>query len=170
MRWLFSLCCGESRKKYAVALLGSQEDQRHVLEHVVQNYKRSKPIRPFCEETVVANGMELILQALDDNRDLYEIRGIHINHAAAIIFAVDAGNKDSVDKCISLITEDTTKTKDLVLVFCRSNIYNNETVGEIRKACEEASHGKIEFVLYEDAKASINVHKGVDWICNRLED
>lgn len=170
MEWIFSICCRQTRKKYAVALLGCQEDQKHILGHLIPNYKCDRSLRPFSEEALATNGMELLLQCLDDNRDLNEIRGIHINHAVAIIFAVDAGNKASVNKCVSLITEETTKTKDLVLVFCRSNIYNSEAVSEIKKVCEENGHGKIEFILYEDAKASSNIHKGIDWVCNRLED
>lgn len=153
-----------------ITLLGRQDDQKRILEYIVPNYKGNKHLRPFSEEILSTNEMELILQSLDDNKDLHEIRGIHINHAAAIIFVVDADNKESVDKCISLIVEDTTKTKDLVLVFCRSNIYNNELVEEIRKACEETGYGKIEFILYEDSKALFNIQKGINWICNRLED
>lgn len=170
MDWIFSLCCGNTRKKYAIAVLGREEDQKHILEHVVQNRKYGRTLRPFYEDMVITNGMELILQCLDDNKDLYEIREIHIGHAAAIVFVVDSGNKDSVDRCISLITEDATKTKDVVLVFCRSSVYDGESVGKIKRACEETNHGKIELVLYEEEKASSSIRKGINWICNRLEE
>lgn len=170
MNWIYSLCCRETRKKYVVALLGRQDDQKHVLEHAISGYRCEKFLRPVSEDALATNGVELIFQSLDDNRDLHEIRGIHIGHTAAILFAVDAGNKASVDVCLSLIGEETTKTKDVVLVLCRSNIYNNEAVDEIRRMCEDIGHGKIELVVYEDSRASASISRGVNWLCNRLED
>lgn len=170
MEWVLSLCCGATRRKYVVTLLGREEDQRHVLRHCVAGYKGDKPVRPFSEEICITNGMELILQSLDDNADLYEIRGIHMSHAAAVVFAVDADSKGSVDKCIGLLNEDATKTKDVIVVLCRSNIYGSECVDALRRTCDEIGHGKIEFILYEESKAFLGVHRGVNWICNRLED
>ncbi|ADM10910.1 uncharacterized protein Eint_010470 [Encephalitozoon intestinalis ATCC 50506] len=170
MDWVLSLCCGATRKKYVVALLGLEEDQRHVLKHSVSNYKEDKSLRPFSEDTCIANGMELIFQSLDDNADLYEIRGIHMGLSAAVVFAVDADNKTSVEKCITLIGEDATKTKDVIVVLCKSNIYGNESVQELKRTCDEISHGKIEFILYEESRSFLGVHKGINWICNRLEE
>ncbi|AFN82383.1 hypothetical protein EROM_010380 [Encephalitozoon romaleae SJ-2008] len=170
MNWVLSLCCGTTRKKYVITLLGLQEDQRHVLKHSISSYNMDKPLRPFSEDICIANGMELILQSLDDNADLYEIRGIHMGLAAGVIFAVDADNKSSVEKCIALINEDTTKTKDIIVVLCRSNIYGNESVQELKRTCDEIGHGKIEFILYEESRSFLGVHKGINWICNRLEE
>ncbi|CAD24929.1 hypothetical protein [Encephalitozoon cuniculi GB-M1] len=170
MEWILSLCCGVTRKKYIVALLGRQEDQRHVLKHSVSGYKEDKSLRPFSEDTCIANGMELIFQSLDDNADLYEIRGIHTSLAAAVVFAVNADNKASVERCIALINEDAIKTRDTIVVLCRSDIYGSEAVQELKRTCDEIAHGKIEFILYEESKAFLGVHKGINWICNRLEE
>ncbi|KHN70396.1 hypothetical protein CWI42_010480 [Ordospora colligata] len=170
MKWILSLCCRSVRKRYAVTLLGLQNDQRRVLQYLNPNGKDNKNIRPFSEDVCVVHGMELVLQSLDDDSDLYEIRGIHVSHCAAVMFSVDADDSDSVEKCVSLLNEEVIKTKDVVVVFCKSNVYGSVSVDALRRSCEEIGHGKIEFVVYEDEKIAVSVQKGVDWICNRLDD
>jgi hypothetical protein len=164
------ICCGRSRKKYLVALLGREADQRNILFHVVPDFKSDEKLRSISEHTVSMGGMDLILQSLDDSQSLYDIRKMHIKHAHALIFAVDADSKESVEACISLIKENATKTKDAILVLVQSYIHNNKDIDQVRSAFSELQHGKVEFIVYGENRCTSSIWRGFDWVCSRVEE
>jgi hypothetical protein len=164
------ICCGRNKHKYLVALLGREEDQKNILFHVVPDFRSDEKLRPISEHIVSMGSADLILQSLDDSQNLYDIRRMHISHAHALVFAVDADNKESVEACVSLIKENTSRTKDVILVLVQSYTVHNKDVDRIRNAFSELHHGKAELIVYGENKCTSSIWRGFDWLCSRIEE